>query len=67
MRSQSRKTKITQNRTFAQILASGRLSRREHLYLTSILLAGQHMTETDRLQINQVLDFVQLGKLELSD
>ncbi|MDX2240154.1 MAG: hypothetical protein NW224_05675 [Leptolyngbyaceae cyanobacterium bins.302] len=50
-----------------RIFAAGRITRREHLSLTSALLAGQQMTESDRLQINQVLESIQLGKLELMD
>ncbi len=50
-----------------RIFAVGRITRHEHLALTSALLKGQSMTENDRLQINQILESVQLGKLELVD
>lgn len=50
-----------------RIFTIGRITRREHLALTSALLKGQSITEHDRLQINQILESVQLGKLELID
>lgn len=50
-----------------RIFAVGRITRYEHLALTSALLKGQAMTEHDRLQINQILESVQLGKLDLID
>lgn len=51
--------------TVRRIISSGQITRREHLALTSALLSNQHLTDEDRLQINQVLEHTQLGKLKL--
>ncbi len=51
--------------TIRRINLSGQITRREHLMLTSALLSNQHLTDEDRLKINQVLDHTQLGKLKL--
>uniref|UniRef100_A0A832M4N5 Uncharacterized protein n=1 Tax=Oscillatoriales cyanobacterium SpSt-402 TaxID=2282168 RepID=A0A832M4N5_9CYAN len=51
--------------TIRQIILSGQITRRDHLTLTSALLSNHHITDADRLQINQVLEHIQLGKLKL--
>jgi DICT domain-containing protein len=65
---------ITSNRSeFAiqslieQIVASGQLSRREHVKLTSTILADYKITDEDRRHISRVLDYVQIGRLRLVD
>lgn len=65
---------ITENRPeFAiqalvnQIVASGELSRHEHVELTSTILAGDKITDADRCHISRVLDYVQIGRLKLVD
>lgn len=50
-----------------RVFRSGKISRREHLDLTSVLLADHAITDRDRLQINQIIELVQSGKLELVD
>ena len=50
-----------------QIISSRRISRRDHLDLTSALLADQNISDRDRYQINQILDWVHLGHLDLID
>lgn len=50
-----------------QAIASGRLSRKEHLKLTSLLLAEQVISNEERDQINQVFDYLQAGRLKLID
>ncbi|MBW4582939.1 MAG: hypothetical protein KME42_25510 [Tildeniella nuda ZEHNDER 1965/U140] len=50
-----------------RILAIGELSRQEHLKLTSILLAEQKLTDSDRNKINRIFDSVQTGRLKLID
>lgn len=57
---------VIQNK-IEQVFASGRITRREHLDLTSALLADCAITESDRLQINQILESVQVGKLKLME
>ena len=65
---------ITENSsTFAiqslvkEIVTTGRLNRRDHLRLTSTLLADHKLTDEDRRHINRVLDYVQIGRLKLVD
>lgn len=67
MRTSSNKVKPTIQFTIEKILACGRMSRREHLDLTSALLSDQQISERDRLQINRVLEDVQIGRLDLVD
>lgn len=50
-----------------QIISNQRISRRDHLELTSALLADQHISDRDRYQINQILDWVHLGQFDLVD
>lgn len=59
-------------RSFAQveidaILNAGKVTRQEHLYLTTALLADQNVSDRDRGQINHILEAVRLGKLKLVD
>jgi hypothetical protein len=50
-----------------QIVSAGEVSRREYMRLTSTLLADCKLTDQDRRQISQVLDYVQIGRLKLVD
>ena len=67
MRTDPNKIRLAIQPTVNGILSSGCLTRKEHLYLTSILLADQRMSDEDRLQINRVLEYVQVGRLTLVD
>lgn len=65
---------VTENRpTFSvqslieQIIAAGQLSRREHMRLTSTILADPQLTDEERRHISRVLDYVQIGRLKLVD
>ncbi|MBD3880454.1 hypothetical protein IFO70_01650 [Phormidium tenue FACHB-886] len=51
----------------ARIIESGQMSRKEHVQLTSAILSDQHMTNEDRQQINRVFDYIQIGRLKLTD
>lgn len=51
----------------ARIIASGHMSRKEHVQLTSAILSDQNMTNEDRQQINRVFDYIQIGRLKLID
>jgi len=57
------KIQIKINRVFD----TGQISRREHLDLTSALLADRSITDRDRDRINQIIEFVQSGKFKLTD
>jgi hypothetical protein len=50
-----------------QVITAGRLSRHEHLHLTSTILADYELTDEDRRLISRVLDYVQIGRLKLVD
>lgn len=63
----SDKVRLSIQTQIEHIFASGQISRREHLALTSALLAGQLIDDRDRCHINQIIECVQLGKLQLID
>lgn len=50
-----------------QIIASGQMTRAQHLHLASTLLAEKKVTDEDRSQINRIFDYVQTGRLKLID
>ena len=50
-----------------RIAASGKLSRRDHLLLTSTLLSDDKITEEERHQINRIFDHIQNGRLKFVD
>lgn len=49
------------------VLASGRITRKEHLQLSSAILADQSITDDERRQINRVFDYLQTGRLRIAD
>jgi hypothetical protein len=51
----------------AQIATTGQLSRREHVQLTSTILADHQLSDEDRRHISRLLDYVQIGRLRLID
>lgn len=51
-----------------RVLASGQLTRQEHLQLASSLLADeQKVSAADRQQINRIFDDVRMGRFKLTD
>lgn len=64
---QQNQPKVTINQMVNRILTSGKLNRREHLQLTSAILCGQKITDEERYQVNQIFDFIQIGKIKLVD
>lgn len=50
-----------------RVFRSGKITRREHLDLTSALLSDPTLTDRDRLEINQIIELVQSGRVELVD
>lgn len=48
-----------------QVLSRRRLTRREHLQLTTAILGDPSMDVHDRNQINRVLDDIRAGKVQL--
>ena len=50
-----------------RILATGRLTRQDHLQLVSVILSDHHLDDTERLQINRILDGIQVGTFHLSN
>ncbi|PSB34340.1 hypothetical protein [Stenomitos frigidus] len=67
MRSIQSKPNLAIHQLVDHILAVGAMSRQEHLKLTSVLLAEQKLTDSDRNKINRVFDYIQTGRLKLID
>ena len=61
------KTKARSLPMIEQILATGRLTRQDHLQLVSLLLSDHRLENTERLQINRILDGIQVGTFNLCD
>lgn len=67
LRTAQNKPNLTINLMVDRITAAGQLSRREHLDLTSALLADDKITEEERHQINRILDCIQIGRIKFRD
>ena len=67
MQSISSKSNSAIHQVVDRILTAGELSRQEHLKLTSVLLAEQKLTDSDRHKINRIFDHIQTGRLKLVD
>ena len=65
--SEQNQPKVTINQMVNRIMTSGKLSRREYLQLTSSIFSGKKITDEERHQINQIFDFIQMGKINLID
>ncbi|MFE4106702.1 hypothetical protein ACFVKH_10475 [Almyronema epifaneia S1] len=50
-----------------KVASSGRISRKDYMQLTSMILSITTMTPLERSHINQILDAVQTGKITLID
>lgn len=50
-----------------QSIQQGCLRRRDHVFLTSAMLGDPSLSSIDRSQINRVLDYVRMGRIELID
>ena len=50
-----------------RIVACGKITRREHLVLTSAILSDDKISEEDRHQINRVFDYIQICRLKFID
>jgi hypothetical protein len=50
-----------------KIIASGQVTRQEHVKLTFTLLAEQRVSDEDRIQINRIFDYLQAGRLKIVD
>lgn len=61
------KTKARSLPMIEQILATGRLTRQDHLQLVSLILSDHRLDNTERLQINRILDGIQVGTFSLCD
>lgn len=67
MRTVQRKGNLVIRKLVEKILASGKMTRQEHVQLTSLLLSAQTVNADDRSQINRIFDSVQTGRLKISD
>ena len=67
MRTSHNKSNLTISQMVDRIVASGKITRREHLFLTSGLLSDDKISEEDRHQINRIFDYIQIGRLKFID
>ncbi|MGI2903586.1 hypothetical protein [Tolypothrix sp. VBCCA 56010] len=63
----SNQCKLTVKKIVDRILRSGKMSRQDHILLTSTVLAEGNVSEVNRRQINRVFDRIQTGQLKLID
>jgi len=61
------RSNLTIGQLVDSITASGKISRQEHLRLTSAILSDYQTTEEERRQINRTFDYVHTGRLKLVD
>ncbi len=61
------KSNLTITQMVDRIVASGKISRREHLVVTSAILSDDKISEEDRHQINRIFDYIQIGRLKFID
>lgn len=59
--------KLAVKKIVDRILRSGKMSRQDHILLTSSLLADGNVSQSDCRQINRVFDHIQTGQLKLID
>ena len=50
-----------------RIISSGELSKKDHMLLTSTVLADGEVSDGERRQINRIFDYIQTGRLKLVD
>ena len=62
-----KKSNLTISQMVDRIVASNKISRREHLVLTSTILSDDKISEEDRHQINRIFDCIQIGRLKFID
>ena len=67
MRTSHNKSNLTISQRVDRIVASGKITRREHLFVTSALLSDDKISEEDRHQINRIFDYIQIGRLKFID
>jgi acetamidase/formamidase len=59
--------KLAVKKIVDRILRSGKISRQDHVLLTSTVLVEGHVSEGDCRQINRLFDHIQTGQLKLID
>jgi hypothetical protein len=59
--------KLAVKKIVDRILRSGKMSRQDHILLTSTVFGEGDVSEGDRRQINRVFDHIQTGRLKLID
>jgi uncharacterized tellurite resistance protein B-like protein len=67
MRTSQNRSNLTISQMVERIVASGKLTRREHLVLTSAILSDDKISEEERHQINRIFDYIQIGRLNFID
>jgi acetamidase/formamidase len=60
-------SKLAVKKIVDRILRSGKMSRQDHILLTSTVLAEGNVSEVNRRQLNRLFDHIQTGQLKLID
>jgi hypothetical protein len=67
IRTVQNKSGFSIKQTVDQIIASGQMTRQEHLQLASAILSDYKVTDEERRYINRIFDYIQMGRLKLVD
>jgi len=59
--------KLAVKKIVDRILRSGKMSRQDHILLTSTVLAEDNVSEVNRRQLNRLFDYIQTGQLKFID
>jgi acetamidase/formamidase len=59
--------KLAVKKIVDRILRSGKMSRQDHILLTSTVVAEGNVSEVNRRQLNRLFDHIQTGQLKLID
>ena len=60
-------SEIAVSKIVDRIISSGRMSRQDHILLTSTVFADGKSSDAGRRQINRIFDHIQTGRLQLVD
>ncbi|MDJ0732734.1 MAG: hypothetical protein QNJ47_01395 [Nostocaceae cyanobacterium] len=66
-RTVNNESELTVKKIVDGIIASGQLSRKDHMLLTSTVMIDGEISDGERRQINRIFDYIQTGRLKLVD
>lgn len=64
LRTSQNKPGLAINQITDRIIANGRITRNEHILLTSAILSDK-LTDYERYQINRIFDYLRFGKIKI--